>query len=332
MKEIFTQSIQRKYVPSPRGKTRVGILSLLLPFAFYAQTNTFPASGNVGIGTTSPEAKLEVHNTGTIGAKWNPANSYLTIKDNNNSLIIDPNELYSSQTMRIGTANGDIKFGSVNETGAVDKMIIKGNGNVGIGTSVPAAKLEVKGQGTLASSWEPAKSYFTITDGNSSLIADSNEIYSSGTLHVGSAGGDVVKFRMIGDNGPEEKMIIKGNGNVGIGTTVPDAKLTVNGDIHTKEVKVDLNGAVAPDYVFKEDYHLHSLEEVQAHIKEKGHLPGIPSAKEMGEEGINLKEMNLKLLEKVEELTLYTIQQQKQIEVILEENQQLQKEIDELKK
>ncbi|UGU18117.1 tail fiber protein [Sinomicrobium kalidii] len=95
------------------------------------------------------------------------------------------------------------------------------------------------------------------------------------------------------------------SGKVGIGTDLPDAKLTVNGDIHTKEVKVDLNGAVAPDYVFKEGYELRSLEEVQAHIKEKGHLPGIPSAKEMEEEGINLKEMNLKLLEKVEELTLY---------------------------
>ncbi|UGU17910.1 tail fiber protein [Sinomicrobium kalidii] len=97
------------------------------------------------------------------------------------------------------------------------------------------------------------------------------------------------------------------SGKVGIGTDLPDAKLTVNGDIHTKEVKVDLNGAVAPDYVFKEGYELRSLEEVQAHIQEKGHLPGIPSAKEMGEEGINLKEMNLKLLEKVEELTLYVI-------------------------
>ncbi|UGU17909.1 hypothetical protein LS482_08515 [Sinomicrobium kalidii] len=311
MKEIFTKSIQRKYVPSPRGRARLGILSLMLPFAFYAQTNTFPASGKVGIGTTSPEAKLEVHNTGTIGAKWNPANSYLTIKDNNNALIIDPNELYSSQTMRIGTANGDIKFGSVNETGAVDKMVIKGDGNVGVGTLAPVAKLEVKGQGTLASSWEPAKSYFTITDGNSSLIADSNEIYSSGTLHVGSAGGDVVKFRMIGDNGPEEKMIIKGNGNVGIGTTVPDAKLAVNGVVHSKEVKVDLNGW--SDFVFKEGYHLPTLTEVEQHIKEKGHLKDIPNTKEVKENGIHLGEMNAKLLQKIEELMLYTIEQEKRI-------------------
>ncbi|MBC9795837.1 hypothetical protein [Sinomicrobium weinanense] len=58
----------------------------------------------------------------------------------------------------------------------------------------------------------------------------------------------------------------------------------------------------------KKTINLRSLEEVQAHIKEKRHLPGIPSAKEMEEEGINLKEMNLKLLEKVEELTLYVIE------------------------
>ncbi|SFW77001.1 hypothetical protein SAMN02927921_04184 [Sinomicrobium oceani] len=220
------------FVPSPVGRVRVGVLFLLLPFTFYAQTNTFPASGNVGIGTTSPEAKLQVNNTGTIGAKWNPSNSYLTIKDNSNAMIIDPNEIYSSQTIRIGTAAGDIKFGSVDETGATDNMVIKRNGNIGIGT------------------------------------------------------------------------------------VSPDAKLTVKGNIHTREVKVDLNGAVAPDYVFKKDYNLRSLEDVQAFIEKNGHLPGIPSAKEMETDGVNLKEMNLKLLEKVEELTLYVIQQHEYIKAL----------------
>ena len=284
----------------------------LIPFIVYTQTNTFPTSGKVGIGTASPEAKLQIHNTGTIGAKWNPANSYFTIEDGNNSLIIDPNELYSSQTMRIGTANGDIKFGSVNETGASDKMIIKGSGNIGIGTMAPSAKLEIKGQGSLASAWNPAKSYFTITDGSSSLIADSNEIYSSGTLHIGSASGDVVKFRTIGENGMEEKMIIKNNGNVGIGTMTPDAKLAVNGVVHSKEVKVDLTGW--SDFVFEDDYPLPTLEEVEQHIKEKGHLKDIPSAKEVEENGVFLGEMDARLLQKIEELTLYVIELKKEIE------------------
>ncbi|MEP4945997.1 MAG: hypothetical protein ABJU26_00540, partial [Flavobacteriaceae bacterium] len=113
-------------------------------------------------------------------------------------------------------------------------------------------------------------------------------------------------------NGDEIQMTVKNTG-VGIGTTVPDAKLSVKGNIHAEEVKVDLS-VPGPDYVFKEDYDLKSLEEVQNHIKKHGHLPNIPSAKEMEENGIQLGEMNMKLLEKIEELTLYTLEQEKQLQ------------------
>jgi len=111
----------------------------------------------------------------------------------------------------------------------------------------------------------------------------------------------------------EPEFTIMRNGDVGIGTRVPDAKLAVKGDIHAQEVKVDLNGAVAPDYVFYDDYYLRSLEEVQNYIKEHGHLPNVPSAKEMELNGIQLGEMNMKLLEKIEELTLYIIEQKKEL-------------------
>ena len=108
----------------------------------------------------------------------------------------------------------------------------------------------------------------------------------------------------------------KNNGRVGIGTTNPDSKLSVKGNIHAQEVKVDLNGAVAPDYVFDVNYKLLTLQEVQEFINKNGHLPNIPSAKDMNEEGVKLKEMNLKLLEKIEELTLYVLKQNERIKIL----------------
>ena len=115
-------------------------------------------------------------------------------------------------------------------------------------------------------------------------------------------------------------------GNVGIGTENPDAKLAVNGTIHSKEVKVDLN-VPAPDYVFDNDYKLRSLQEVENYVNQNSHLPEIPSAKEFEKNGIQLAEMNMALLKKVEELTLYAIEQNKRLDVIEKENKDLKKEI-----
>lgn len=114
------------------------------------------------------------------------------------------------------------------------------------------------------------------------------------------------------------------NGNMGLGVSNPTNKLDVNGMIHAKEVKVDLQNW--PDYVFENTYKLNSLEEIEKHIKDKGHLPNIPSAKEVMENGINLGDMNRKLLEKIEELTLYSIEQNKQINNLKEGNKVLQQQ------
>jgi len=101
-------------------------------------------------------------------------------------------------------------------------------------------------------------------------------------------------------------------GKVGIGTTnLGNYELSVNGEIRAKEIKVETGWA---DYVFFKDYKLPTLEEVEQHIEEKGHLINIPSAKEVEANGIELGKMNKLLLEKIEELTLYIIQQQKEIQ------------------
>ena len=103
----------------------------------------------------------------------------------------------------------------------------------------------------------------------------------------------------------------KGNGHVGIGTLNPDYKLDVKGTIRASEIKVELEGA---DFVFEENYNLMSLQELEKFKKVKKHLPEIAPAVEMQKEETNLGDLNIKLLQKIEELTLYTIQQNKAIE------------------
>ncbi|UGU17923.1 tail fiber protein [Sinomicrobium kalidii] len=203
-------------------------------------------------------------------------------------------------------------------------LYILPDGNTGLGITSPESKLDIyaRGDGVSLLKLNTDRPWEFMQVGTEA--ATSLALRATAGLkyfRIQSPGGvDNASFRVSDTPTDNRIFLLTKGGRLGIGTVSPDAELTVKGKIHTREVKVDLNGAVAPDYVFKEGYDLRSLEEVQAHIKEKGHLPGIPSAKEMEEEGINLKEMNLKLLEKVEELTLYIMEQDKEIKKLKEGN------------
>ncbi len=198
------------------------------------------------------------------------------------------------------------------------------NNNVGIGTSSPTTALDVRG---IISTPEIA---FRNADGS-----DDSDPYRLRKVRS-SANQNWLELQLNDD--ADESFRIYGNscagfgcgdysqnlyhsfdalgnvyhrGNVGIGTATPDAKLAVNGTIHTREVRVDTQNF--PDFVFKPSYSLPSLKEVKNYIDQKGHLPGMPSEAEAIKEGMNLGEMNKKLLQKVEELTLYLIEKDKQI-------------------
>ena len=124
-----------------------------------------------------------------------------------------------------------------------------------------------------------------------------------------------------------EQFYLGYNGRVGIGTTAPKEALSVNGNIRAKEIKVEI--ANWPDYVFAEGYQLPSLQETARYIEANKHLPGVPKAAEIEENGLSLGEMNKILMQKIEELTLHLIDKDKEMSAIKDELLTLKKQINE---
>jgi Phage T4 tail fibre len=300
-----------------------------------ANTNTVPDQhvmtwnydGNVGIGTKTPTNALTVQKVsggigfsgsdGTGGVRVNWTTGYGVALDS-----------WDGSTPRWGITKFTANVPTVMIEGQynTNNVIFNSGGSVGIGTITPTAKLDVNGSVVFN---ETASSYTNIRlghDANDAIIADNlgNKAYGGGywfRVHNESAG--VGKYIDV--------MALSEAGNVGIGTTIPDEKLTVKGQIHALEVRIDKAGALVPDYVFANDYKLKTLSEVDSYIKANNHLPEIPSAKEIEKNGLILGEMNLSLLKKIEELTLYAIEQQKKleaqnkdIEVLKAQNKQLE--------
>eukprot|EP01133_Synstelium_polycarpum_P016615 gene16615-19735_t len=115
------------------------------------------------------------------------------------------------------------------------------------------------------------------------------------------------------------------SGNIALGTSdVKGYKLAVNGKVRAQEIKVET--ANWPDYVFAKDYQLPSLKETEKHIQDNGHLPGIPSASEVKNNGVDLGEMNAKLLQKIEELTLHLIDMEKKNDALTNRVLKLEKQ------
>ncbi|MFD2037542.1 hypothetical protein ACFSKL_22300 [Belliella marina] len=217
-----------------------------------------------------------------------------------------------------------------NWSGSTQGSIYYNQGNVGIGTSSPSQKLHVTGNIQVSYSRFIGQNLTDTFDYLDKIQphygmqwTNDPQFIGASTLWISSYGG--MKFFSAG----QVRMKILANGNVGIGTTVPTNKLEVNGTIRAKEVKLEAHNW--PDYVFEKDYELMPLEAVNSFIGEHGHLPGLKSANVYEEEGVNMLELNQKLLEKVEELTLYTIDQEKKIRVQNKEINDLKSEIQEIR-
>jgi hypothetical protein len=180
-------------------------------------------------------------------------------------------------------------------------------GNVGVGTASPDRVLQIVYGGNIGGAG--ASLGFGANANQGSMASITASLVGNG---AGNDYGDL-KFqtRLNGSSSLSTALLISHDGLVGIGTTSPDSKLTVNGTLHSMEVKVDMS--ILPDYVFESGYRLLPLMDVKTFVDKNHHLPEVPSAKEVAQNGLKLGEMNALLLKKVEELTLYLIEKDKQL-------------------
>ena len=222
------------------------------------------------------------------------------------------------------TANG---LGIGSQTSG-SHIMVKQNGNVGISINDPTSKLQVIGQVRTypadGSTYAPSNATLGVLFGaKGASSAAPNAMHTAGRIRGGNVGygwGNqalVLEAANTWNGYVINQLILKGDGKVGIGTynTPGNYKLYVDNGILAERVKVATIGTAGwADYVFDEDYELRSLEEVEAYVKAHHHLPNVPSESELAQNGFDLAEMDAKLMEKIEELTLYLIDMKKQNE------------------
>jgi hypothetical protein len=247
-------------------------------------------AGNVGIGTINPQAKLEIKSgfdTEVLRFGYGTTD-YHTVVTSFNGTYPESNYL----GFDVEHTSSDIRR----------VLTLRGNGHVGIGNDNPAATLQV-GDGT-------ASKGIYIKGTKSDIIQEgANLNLGESTLQQNGSGG-LTAWTYNG--GWQSRLFIHGSsGKIGIGTTNPQELLSVNGSILAKKVRVSINSADWPDYVFAPSYRLRPLSEVENYINKYSHLPEVTPAATIEKNGVDLGASQAELLKKVEELTLYAISQEK---------------------
>jgi hypothetical protein len=310
----------------------ITLIILIAGFSeIFAQQTYYDVTSGNGNGLrfwSSDSYKIHMGNTSEY--KYGPVTDY-SIKMNMNS------------TTGRGWTWGQAGLAPIAAISNVGNMQIAGSftslGNLGIGTTNPISRLHIyNGDNSygaiLAQANESSFHLYTKTVVTQPTNVESFRIglkYNSDERN-----GYISFFRGSSTNGGFlgfstngiERVRISSSGNFGIGTPTPDYKLDVLGTIRANEVKVATGWS---DFVFQADYDLPTLQEVETFIDQNGHLPDIPSAEEVKADGISLGEMDAKLLQKIEELTLYVIELKKSDDKKTQMLEDLKNENEELK-
>jgi hypothetical protein len=260
---------------------------------------TISTVGNASFGPAPPVSRLNVNGPNNITLA---AYGDLTIGDAAGANVsYDDNDIFARNGANPSTLRMQYFGGNVS-------LCQNSDGKVGIGTSIPEVKLQIVGGNDV--NLAGGGQLILGNTGSQNLALDDNEIMARNNggvapLYIQGNGGDVMII-------PNE------GGQVGIGVISTNSlpvgyMLAVDGKIISEEVRVELSGDW-PDYVFENDYKLLPLEVLENQIKEIGHLPGIPSAAEVEVHGFELGDMQKRMMEKIEELTLYIIEANKKIE------------------